>query len=211
MSTEAGLSSHPRADAQGGGSFDLAPRSLSLDPRDCLTKGINKGLKICVGIGLCVFQMIPSGRVVSLLAPSRGVVVECSHSHRSFNAEAARAVFSRANACLVSIRVFFWVHKWAQCFFGQDGTFFAPTLHLFLTSAFPILQKWSKGKVREKLNNMVCFDQNTYDRMMKEVATFKLVTPSAISERLKVPKLSTSSAFVVYPDHRNHLNSCYSS
>merc|ERR1712178_512444 len=47
-------------------------------------------------------------------------------------------------------------------------------------------KKWSKGKVREKLNNMVCFDQNTYDRMMKEVATFKLVTPSAISERLKI-------------------------
>jgi len=51
------------------------------------------------------------------------------------------------------------------------------------------LQKWSKGKVREKLNNMVCFDQATYDRMMKEVATFKLVTPSAISERLKVNPL----------------------
>merc|ERR1712028_270739 len=47
-------------------------------------------------------------------------------------------------------------------------------------------KKWSKGKVREKLNNLVCFDQATYDRMMKEVATFKLVTPSAISERLKV-------------------------
>merc|ERR1711977_714026 len=47
-------------------------------------------------------------------------------------------------------------------------------------------KKWSKGKVREKLNNSVCFDQNTYDRMIKEVATFKLVTPSAISERLKI-------------------------
>merc|ERR1712220_42289 len=47
-------------------------------------------------------------------------------------------------------------------------------------------KKWSKGKVREKLNNMVVFDQNTYDRMMKEVANFKLVTPSAISERLKI-------------------------
>merc|ERR1712146_18388 len=47
-------------------------------------------------------------------------------------------------------------------------------------------KKWSKGKVREKLNNMVVFDQATYDRMMKEVATFKLVTPSAISERLKI-------------------------
>merc|ERR1712046_309928 len=47
-------------------------------------------------------------------------------------------------------------------------------------------KKWSKGKVRENLNNLVVFDQGTYDRMMKEVATFKLVTPSAISERLKV-------------------------
>merc|ERR1711970_1628055 len=47
-------------------------------------------------------------------------------------------------------------------------------------------KKWSKGKVREKLNNMVVFDQNTYDRMMKGAATFKLVTPSAISERLKI-------------------------
>merc|ERR1711988_1909303 len=47
-------------------------------------------------------------------------------------------------------------------------------------------KKWSKGKVREKLNNMVVFDQNTYDRMMKEVATFKLVSASAISERLKI-------------------------
>ena len=34
------------------------------------------------------------------------------------------------------------------------------------------LQKWSKGKVREKLNNMVCFDQITYDRMMKEVRLY---------------------------------------
>merc|ERR1712046_242203 len=47
-------------------------------------------------------------------------------------------------------------------------------------------KKWSKGKVREKLNNMVVFDQATYDRMMKEAAPFKLVTPSAISERLKI-------------------------
>merc|ERR1739843_84803 len=47
-------------------------------------------------------------------------------------------------------------------------------------------KKWSKGKVREKLNNLVVFDQATYDRMLAEVKNFKLVTPSAISERLKV-------------------------
>merc|ERR1711898_67300 len=47
-------------------------------------------------------------------------------------------------------------------------------------------KKWSKGKVREKLNNSVVFDQSTYDRMMKEAANFKLVTPSVLSERLKI-------------------------
>merc|ERR1711998_565884 len=47
-------------------------------------------------------------------------------------------------------------------------------------------KKWSKGKVREKLNNLVVFDQQTYDRMLAEVKNFKLVTPSAISERLKI-------------------------
>merc|ERR1719478_469613 len=47
-------------------------------------------------------------------------------------------------------------------------------------------KKWSKGKVREKLNNLVVFDEATYDRMLAEVKNFKLVTPSAISERLKI-------------------------
>jgi len=41
--------------------------------------------------------------------------------------------------------------------------------HNFFASLFAS-QKWSKGKVREKLNNLVCFDQATYDRMMKEVS-----------------------------------------
>merc|ERR1740117_1672364 len=54
-------------------------------------------------------------------------------------------------------------------------------------------KKWSKGKVREKLNNLVVFDQATYDRMLAEVKNFKLVTPSAISERLKVCSASTQS------------------
>ncbi|RHN50215.1 putative ribosomal protein S25 [Medicago truncatula] len=36
--------------------------------------------------------------------------------------------------------------------------------------------KWSKGKQKEKVNNMVLFDQATYD---------KLVTPSVLSDRLR--------------------------
>merc|ERR1712126_225128 len=47
-------------------------------------------------------------------------------------------------------------------------------------------KKWSKGKTRDKLNNLVPFDKATYDKLLKEVPTYKLITPSIVSERLKV-------------------------
>merc|ERR1712105_92241 len=47
-------------------------------------------------------------------------------------------------------------------------------------------KKWSKGKTRDKLNNLVLFDKGTYDKLYKEVPTYKLITPSIFSERLKV-------------------------
>merc|ERR1739848_144603 len=47
-------------------------------------------------------------------------------------------------------------------------------------------KKWSKGKTRDKLNNLVLFDKATYDKLYKEVPTYKLITPSIVSERLKV-------------------------
>ena len=47
-------------------------------------------------------------------------------------------------------------------------------------------KKWSKGKTRDKLNNLVLFDQATYDKLVKEVPTYKLITPSIMSERMKV-------------------------
>ncbi|XP_030749804.1 40S ribosomal protein S25-like [Sitophilus oryzae] len=47
-------------------------------------------------------------------------------------------------------------------------------------------KKWSKGKVRDKLNNQVLFDKATYDKLYKEVPSYKLITPSVVSERLKV-------------------------
>merc|ERR1712036_90065 len=46
-------------------------------------------------------------------------------------------------------------------------------------------KKWSKGKSRD-LNNLVLFDKGTYDKLYKEVPTYKLITPSIVSERLKV-------------------------
>merc|ERR1712241_402635 len=47
-------------------------------------------------------------------------------------------------------------------------------------------KKWSKGKVKEKLQNAVMFDKNTYDKMNKEIPKAKLITPAVVSERLKV-------------------------
>ncbi|XP_014209067.1 40S ribosomal protein S25 [Copidosoma floridanum] len=47
-------------------------------------------------------------------------------------------------------------------------------------------KKWSKGKVRDKLNNAVLFDKVTYDKLLKEVPSYKLITPAVLSERLKI-------------------------
>merc|ERR1712189_141333 len=47
-------------------------------------------------------------------------------------------------------------------------------------------KKWSKGKTRDKLNNAILFDKPTYEKLYKEVPSYKLITPSVVSERLKV-------------------------
>uniref|UniRef100_A0A1B0FCP0 40S ribosomal protein S25 n=1 Tax=Glossina morsitans morsitans TaxID=37546 RepID=A0A1B0FCP0_GLOMM len=47
-------------------------------------------------------------------------------------------------------------------------------------------KKWSKGKVRDKLNNQVLFDQPTYDKLITDMPKYKLITPSVVSERLKI-------------------------
>ena len=48
------------------------------------------------------------------------------------------------------------------------------------------VQKWSKGKVRDKLNNLAMFDKATYDKLYKEVPNYRLITPAVVSERLKI-------------------------
>merc|ERR1711970_274923 len=47
-------------------------------------------------------------------------------------------------------------------------------------------KKWSKGKVRDQLNNLVLFDKVTYVKFQKEVPSYKSITPSVVSERLKI-------------------------
>ncbi|THG18129.1 hypothetical protein TEA_005747 [Camellia sinensis var. sinensis] len=47
-------------------------------------------------------------------------------------------------------------------------------------------KKWSKGKQKEKVNNMVLFDKATYDKLLSEAPKYKLITPSILSDRLRV-------------------------
>ncbi|RZS11599.1 hypothetical protein BHM03_00042949, partial [Ensete ventricosum] len=50
-------------------------------------------------------------------------------------------------------------------------------------------EKWSKGKQKEKVNNAILFDQASYDKMLSEVPKYKQITPSVLSERLRVKDL----------------------
>ncbi|KAI8900029.1 ribosomal protein S25 [Globomyces pollinis-pini] len=47
-------------------------------------------------------------------------------------------------------------------------------------------KKWSKGRVKDKANNAVVFDKTTYERLFKEVPTYKLVSPSILVDRLRI-------------------------
>merc|ERR1711935_3020 len=47
-------------------------------------------------------------------------------------------------------------------------------------------KKWSKGKARDLLNNQVLMDKETEEKLMKEVPTYKLITTSVVSDRMKV-------------------------
>eukprot|EP01003_Olkasia_polycarbonata_P007970 NODE_959_length_644_cov_775.485714_g887_i0.p1 GENE.NODE_959_length_644_cov_775.485714_g887_i0~~NODE_959_length_644_cov_775.485714_g887_i0.p1 ORF type:complete len:137 (+),score=41.77 NODE_959_length_644_cov_775.485714_g887_i0:108-518(+) len=47
-------------------------------------------------------------------------------------------------------------------------------------------KKWSKGKVREKLNNLVLWDKPTLDKLYSEVPKYKVITTAVVSDRLRV-------------------------
>jgi len=47
-------------------------------------------------------------------------------------------------------------------------------------------KKWSKGKVKDKAQHAVVLDKPTYDRIMKEVPTFRFISQSILIERLKI-------------------------
>ncbi|KAL4854137.1 40S ribosomal protein S25-4 [Chlorella vulgaris] len=46
--------------------------------------------------------------------------------------------------------------------------------------------KWSKGKLKEKSNNLVLFDAPTYEKLLSEVPKYKMITLSVLSDRLRI-------------------------
>eukprot|EP01096_Ripella_sp_DP13-Kostka_P003671 TRINITY_DN15509_c0_g1_i1.p1 TRINITY_DN15509_c0_g1~~TRINITY_DN15509_c0_g1_i1.p1 ORF type:complete len:147 (-),score=89.73 TRINITY_DN15509_c0_g1_i1:82-522(-) len=47
-------------------------------------------------------------------------------------------------------------------------------------------KKWSKGKSKEKANNASFFDQETYDKLLKEIPSQKAITISSIGDKLRI-------------------------
>jgi small subunit ribosomal protein S25e len=47
-------------------------------------------------------------------------------------------------------------------------------------------KKWSKGKQRDKVDNKVLFTKEQFDRLNAEVPKMKLITVSAVVEKLKI-------------------------
>ncbi|KAJ1500849.1 40S ribosomal protein S25, partial [Coelomomyces lativittatus] len=47
-------------------------------------------------------------------------------------------------------------------------------------------KKWSKGKVKDKANNAVILDHPLHEKLLKEVPTYRLITPSVLVDRLRI-------------------------
>ncbi|KAI5829791.1 ribosomal protein S25 [Schizophyllum commune Tattone D] len=47
-------------------------------------------------------------------------------------------------------------------------------------------KKWSKGKVKDKAQHAVAVDKPLFDRIIKEVPTFRFISQSILIERLKI-------------------------
>jgi len=47
-------------------------------------------------------------------------------------------------------------------------------------------KKWSKGKVKDRLQLAIFFDQVTYDKLLADIPKMKVITVSTVSDKLKV-------------------------
>ena len=47
-------------------------------------------------------------------------------------------------------------------------------------------KKWNKGKTRDSLNNAIMWDKTLVEKLNNEVPKYKVITPSVLSDRLKI-------------------------
>lgn len=47
-------------------------------------------------------------------------------------------------------------------------------------------KKWSKGKVKDKAQHLVALDQEKYDKIMKDVPSYKFISVSVLVDRMKI-------------------------
>jgi small subunit ribosomal protein S25e len=47
-------------------------------------------------------------------------------------------------------------------------------------------KKWSKGRIKEKLNNKIMFDKKSYANLLKDVPKMKLITVARVSEQFGI-------------------------
>merc|ERR1712118_23051 len=47
-------------------------------------------------------------------------------------------------------------------------------------------KKWSRGKLREKVNNLCLFNRDMYNKLLIEVPKYKMITTSILVDRLNI-------------------------
>ncbi|KAH8931829.1 hypothetical protein BDL97_19G041100 [Sphagnum fallax] len=104
--------------------------------------------------------------------------------------------FSGSYCSLSLALAWYFVHVFLVCLYFSSSPKQAPKKEKAAPSSKPAKssggggkqkkKKWSKGKQKEKVNNMVLFDQATYDKLLVEVPKYKLITPSVLSDRLRI-------------------------
>lgn len=47
-------------------------------------------------------------------------------------------------------------------------------------------KKWSKGRVKDRAQHAIILDQEKYDRIVKEVPTFRFISVSILVDRMKI-------------------------
>ena len=69
-------------------------------------------------------------------------------------------------------------------------------------------KKWSKGKQKDKVENAVLFDKVLWDKLNKEIPKAKLITPSIISERIRVNGSLARQAIKVLEEQGHIVRVC---